>query len=131
MDPDSFPSIERDGWALVSGEERHALHPDTFPIPPRSARESLAPGDAAQLLFDIETREGARVIDRGIDRMWVIVRRRAGGLYHGVLDSDPGIADGLALRQGSEVVFSVEHVIAIERPPEGYVLARYGPGFFS
>ena len=131
MGEDHVPSIERDGWALVSGEERHALHPATFPLPPRPARESLAPGDAAQLLFDIETRDGARVIDRGIDRMWVIVRRRAGGLYHGVLDSDPGIADGLALRQGSEVVFSAEHVIAIERPPEGYVLARYGPEFFA
>jgi hypothetical protein len=130
MVPD-FPSIERDGWALLSAEERHAQHPDTFHIPPRSEREALSPGDAAQLLFDIETKEGERVIDRGVDRMWVIVKRRKGNLYTGVLDSDPGRAEGLSLREGVEVVFSAEHVIAIARPPEGYVVDKYGPAFFD
>jgi len=127
----TFPSIERDGWTLVSGEERHTLHPETFPIPGRSQRESLSPGDAAQLLFDIETREGGGVVDRGVDRMWVIVKRRQGEGYCGVLDSDPGEADGLPLRPGVEVTFLPEHVISIERPPEAYVLEKYGADFFE
>ena len=126
-----FPTIEQNGWTLLSGEETHALHPETFWIPDRKARESLSPGDAAQLLFDIETREGGRVVDRGVDRMWVIVKGRTGALYRGVLDSDPGQAEGLSLRPGIEVNFLPEHVIAIERPPDRYVLEKYGPNFFE
>lgn len=126
-----FPTIERDGWTLLSGETRQALSPDTFQIPDRADRESLSPGDAAQLLFDIETREAGRVVDRGVDRMWVIVKRRIGDLYCGVLDSDPGRAEELSLRSGSEVTFAPEHVIAIERPPEGYVRGKYGTQFFE
>lgn len=126
-----FSSIERDGWALLSAEERNARNPETFTIPTRREREALSPGDAAQLLFDIETRDGGRVVDRGVDRMWVIVKQCTGDLYRGVLDSDPGRAEGLSLQRGAEVVFSAEHVIAIERPPEGYAEKRYGPGFFD
>lgn len=126
-----FARIEIHGWALLSAEVREAQHPDTFRIPPRRERDALSPGDAAQLLFDIETKDGERVVDRGVDRMWVIVKRRGGNLYTGVLDSDPGCADGLSLREGVEVVFSAEHVVAISRPPEGYVLDKYGPAFFD
>lgn len=129
--PPRFPTIERDGWALVSAEERHALYPDTFHIPDRRARESLSPGDAAQLLFDIETRDGGCVVDRGVDRMWVLVKRRIGDLYFGVLDSDPGRAEGLVIHQGCEVTFAPEHVVAIDRPPHGYVRDKYGPNFFD
>jgi hypothetical protein len=127
----NFATIEHDGWTLLSGEERHALHPETFWMPERSERESLSPGDAAQLLFDIETREGGRVVDRGVDRLWVIVKTCTGEVYCGVLDSDPGRADGLPLRPGTEVSFLPEHVVAINRPPDGYVLGKYGPNFFK
>ncbi|HZS45298.1 MAG TPA: DUF2314 domain-containing protein [Blastocatellia bacterium] len=101
-----LPTIEQDGWTLVSGEERHALHPTTFMIPELSERQSLSPGDAAQLLFDIETKDAGRVIDRGVDRMWVIVKRRYAELYLGVLDSDPRQVDGMTLHPGIEVTFS-------------------------
>jgi hypothetical protein len=126
-----FATIEQDGWALLSGEERQARHPETFSIPERRERDSLGPGDAVQLLFDIETREGGLVIDRGVDRLWVIVKTRTGDIYRGVLDSDPGRAEGLSLRQGTEVHFRAEHVIARDRPPERYVLEKYGPAFFD
>jgi hypothetical protein len=59
------------------------------------------------------------------------MKRRLGDRYCGVLDSDPGRAEGLSLRPGGEVIFGPEHVIAIERPPEGYVRAKYGPNFFE
>ena len=129
--PLHFASIEKDGWTLESGEERHARSPETFEIPSRTARESLGPGDAAKLLFDIETRETGQVIDRGIDRMWVIVKRRTGNLYVGVLASDPGVAEGLTLRPGTEVLFGPEHVIGIDRPPDGYILEKFGPVFYE
>jgi hypothetical protein len=31
--PSRFSTIERDGWTLLSGEERHALDPDTSRSP--------------------------------------------------------------------------------------------------
>ena len=63
--------------------------------------------------------------------MWVIVKRRTGDLYVGVLDSDPGVAEGLTLRPGTEVLFGPEHVIGIDRPPDGYILEKFGPGFYE
>jgi hypothetical protein len=90
-------SLETDGWTLASAEDRHAANPETFLIPSLEARASLRPGDAAKLLFEIETWENGQVVDRGIDRMWVIVKSRAGDRYRGVLDNDPGHAEGLKL----------------------------------
>ena len=124
-------SIETDGWRLDSAEERNLRSPDGFQIPSRPRRESLVPGDAAQLLFDIETRSGAHVIDRGVDRMWVIVNAKAGSLYVGVLDSDPGSAEGLTLRRGTHVLFAPEHVVAIDRPPDHYINERLGPDWMN
>ena len=125
-----FPTNEGHGWRLVSVEGRYADHPDTFQIPSHDQRSCLLPGDGAKLLFDIETSENGRVIDRGVDRMWVIVRLRREGRYLGVLDSDPGTADGLVLHAGDEIVFGPEHVAAIDRPPREYVIEKYGADFF-
>ena len=94
-------------------------------------RAGLVPGDAATLLFEIETRERGKVIDRGVDRMWVIVKSRIGNRYVGVLDSDPGRAEGLQLESGDEVVFGPEHVANIDRPPREYVIGKYGQDFFE
>ena len=63
--------------------------------------------------------------------MWVIVRRRVGDYYIGVLDNDPGLAEGLTLRQGSEVLFAPEHISDIGHPPRSYVVEKYGSDFFS
>ena len=119
-------SIESDGWQLLSAEERQAQHPTTFEIPDAEARKSLRPGDAAKLLFEIETKEFNRVIDRGVDRMWVIVLARVGDRYRGVLDSEPGQADGLQLHEGDEITFGPEHVAEIGHPPRTYLVEKYG-----
>lgn len=126
-----FASIKNDGWALESGEERHARNPTQFALPSRKARESLDRGDAAKLLFVIETNDGGRLVDRGVDRMWVIVKRKAGDAYLGVLSNDPGVADGLTLRPGAEILFGPEHVIEIDHPPREYILEKFGPSFFE
>ena len=119
------------GWTLVSAEERQAAHPDTFQIPSKADRESLVPGAAAKLLFHIETTEGGRVIDRGVDRMWVIVRAVTPEGYHGVLDNDPGESEGLNLHEGDAIVFGPEHVAAVDYPSKEYVVGKYGPSFFA
>jgi hypothetical protein len=40
----NFP-LDKDGWELISAEDRNTTHPDTFQIPAREKRESLTPGD--------------------------------------------------------------------------------------
>jgi hypothetical protein len=120
------PTLEADGWVLVSAEERHAAHPGTFQIPPRSDRDALVRGVAAKLLFHIETKDAGSVIDRGIDRMWVIVMTVTPEGYLGVLDNDPGYAEGLNLRAGDIIAFGPEHVAAIDHPPMGYAVRKYG-----
>ena len=125
------PSLEADGWVLMSAEERHVAHPGTFQIPSRSDRETLVRGVAAKLLFHIETKEAGRVVDRGVDRMWVIVKTVTPEGYLGVLDSDPGSAEGLNLRTGDVVAFGPEHVAAIDHPPVDYVVRKYGDSFLE
>lgn len=123
--------MKGEGWSLVSAEMRHERYPESFAIPDRAARESLQPGDAAKLLFDIETRADGRLVDRGVDRMWVIVTRRIEGGYAGILESDPGTADGLDLHPGMEVRFGAEHVADIGHPPRSYLAGKYGRDFLS
>jgi hypothetical protein len=90
----------------------------------------LSPGDAAKLLFDIEAREGDRLIDRGVHRMWVIIKAKRDGSYIGILDSDPG-AEYLTPHEGDVVVFGPRHVADVGRPPRDYILEKYGASFFS
>ena len=123
--------IATDGWELISAEDRHAANPETFQIPERAKRERLTPGDGAKLLFDIETREEGRVVDRGVDRMWVIVKARTELGYVGVLDNDPGTAENLRLREGDSITFGPEHVADIATPPREYVVKKYGASFFG
>ena len=83
------------------------------------------------MLFDIETKENGRVIDRGVDRMWVIIKTKTKHGYVGVLDSNPGFAENLNLREGSKVAFRPEHVIDTGHPPRNYVIEKYGASFFQ
>lgn len=83
------------------------------------------------MLFDIETREGGKVVDRGVDRMWVIVKTTAAGGYIGILDNEPASAENLRLRKGDAIFFKPEHVAEIGRPPRGYIIERFGESFFE
>ena len=125
------PTIAKNGWTLLSAEERALAAPETFQIPALAERQSLSPGDAAKLLFDIETKENGRVIDRGVHRMWVIIKSRTKSGYLGILDSDPGTAEYPTLSPGDEVAFGSEHVASTGRPPRDYIVEKYGESFFE
>ncbi len=123
---------EDSSWSLISAEERHRSYPNTFEIPESEIRNGLLPGMAAKLLFDIATEEGGTLVDRGIDRMWVIVLPKSeatANRYHGVLDSDPGIAENLNLRKGDIICFGSEHVCSVDQPPRDFLLEEYGHYF--
>jgi hypothetical protein len=120
-------NIERDFWQLRSGEESHRQNPQTFRLPPLEERQGLSRGQAAKLIFDIETEdEGGKPVLTG-ERMWVIVAERIGEFYIGILDCQPVCMtpDHTAyLRFGAEIPFLPEHVIEIAAPPPTYVSSQ-------
>ncbi len=119
------PSIERDGWSLESGEERHAAAPATFWIPSLEARRGLWPGCLVKLIFRIGTSEGVEV-----ERMWVVVTQRIddGARYLGVLDNTPLCewAKG-RLEPDFELPFEPCHVIDIAEPSEATMALAQAP----
>lgn len=125
-----LPTLDDDGWTLRSAEASHRAHPQTFWIPPLDARRNLQRGNAARLVFDIETvddNDGGHVIQG--ERMWVIVLDRVGDLYIRILDNQPasvGPNDRAYLCFGAEIPFGPEHVVDIGEPPPEYVAWQLG-----
>jgi hypothetical protein len=70
-------------------------------------------------------------VDRGVDRMWVVVKGRTEGGYIGVLDNSPGTAENLRLREADNITFGPEHIAEIGSPPREYVMKKYGESFFK
>ncbi|MEP5151743.1 hypothetical protein [Planktotalea sp.] len=116
-------TLEEGEWVLVSAVQRHQANPDTFKIPSEARRSNLQRGEAAKLLFDIETRGNGTVIDRGVDKMWVIVIAIQDDRYRGILDSDPGKAVGLNLSKGDLINFDPSHICDIAQPPRDFLEA--------
>jgi hypothetical protein len=118
-----LPTISLDFWQLVSGEERQKAAPSTFEIPTLTDRSSLTPGQGAKLIFEIEAEEEDGTVSTSTERMWVIVSRKVGDYYFGILDSEPVTIpnDGeFYLLRGAEIPFQSEHVIAVSNPPNEY-----------
>ena len=76
--------LETDSWELRSGEAAHAANPDTFEIPPLRRRRNLRRGQAARLIFAVESEgdDGEPVVQG--ERMWVIVSETCDDGYVGV-----------------------------------------------
>lgn len=121
------PTLSRDYWSLASGEARHNAAPETFDIPSLESRRTLARGQAAKLIFEIEAEEEDGTISVSTERMWVIVAQALEGFYMGILDNEPVTVPndtGFYLARGSEVPFFPEHIIAIDTPPPDYAAER-------
>lgn len=119
-------SLEQDGWALESGEERQATYGEKFWLPARADREHIRPGQSVRLLFQIESLDDDGVSEVGVERMWAVVVGRVGEYYRAVLDNQPVSIDAGYLDEGIEFLFKAEHVIAIEDPPEDYLRRKFG-----
>jgi hypothetical protein len=106
--------LERDGWELEDGAERHVEHPRSFWIPPAWRRYLLRRDQLVKLMFKIALRDEDGKQSEEVERMWVIVKNRAGwGRYEGVLDNDPYCTKGIA--SGLQLAFEARHVIQIYR----------------
>jgi hypothetical protein len=93
-------------YVLEDGEVAHLASPATFEIPPLMTRHDLKPGQFVKLMFTIKTATITQT-----ERMWVVVSRREGDHYVGVLDNDP--VTTTALRHGMDVRFEPRHVVQI------------------
>lgn len=123
-----LPTIEHDFWTLVSGESRQAESPDSFWIPPLCERQSLKLGDAAKLIFEIESENERGGFERGCERMWVVVSEIAAPFFIGRLTNKPAAldeSDDFYLRHDVEVPFLPEHVIDIDHPPQAFIDALF------
>lgn len=119
------PKLSDCGWTLLSAEKRHLDSPKTFSIPDARQRSGMSVGEAARLLFDIETQVDGKVLDRGVDRMWVIIAKVIETGYLGVLDSNPGIAENLKLNRGDIIYFRAEHICGVDFPPKDFLVKHY------
>ncbi|TFW27659.1 hypothetical protein [Massilia horti] len=122
-----FPKIDVDYWTLVSGEDRHRSSPETFWIPPFEERQALQPGDAAKLIFEIESEDEFGEISRDCERMWVVVSEVRPLYFIGRVTNMPvGCNDSsFYLTEDAEVPFLPEHVIDIDRPPKEFLDALF------
>jgi hypothetical protein len=115
---------KQDFWELRSAEESNRQNPDTFLIPSLEERESLQKGQAAKLIFDIESLDEDGKIEIQGERIWVIVSEKYKDYYIGILDGQPASiipSDDVYLCFGAEIPFLPEHVIEIAQPPEEYI----------
>jgi hypothetical protein len=111
------PDFEVDGWCLEDGEDLHAEAPATFWLPDLEQREQLQPGDLAKLVFRISVDNDEEPV--AVERMWVLVRERAGEHYFGVLDNDPyAVEENDELWSGVELPFAARHVGDIDPADE-------------
>jgi hypothetical protein len=119
-----LPTLEKDFWALISGEVRHAESPQSFWIPELTKRESLTVGQAAKLIFEIESEDENGEVERNTERMWVVVSEVVPPYFIGRLTNRPASAEeseDFYLVEGVEVPFLPEHVIDIDDPPHDFL----------
>ena len=109
-----LPTLEIDGYHLLSGVAQHLETPETFPIPSEYERSNIPIGAYAKLVFEIATPLPKATSNTFTERMWVFVLERAGEHYVGQLRNVPvcsHVQD--KLHAGDTVVFLPEHVIEI------------------
>jgi len=122
-------TFEKDFWQLRSGEKSHEENPDSFWMPELEERKSLKIGDAAKLIFDIESEDEEGKVHVEGERIYVIVSEIIDDFYIGILDSQPAtfeVTDETYLCFGAEIPFKAEHIIDIDRPPEDYIEWQLG-----
>lgn len=110
-------SIATDGWQLDSALARFRSRDEVYWLPEADDRESIAPGDFAQLIFAIEASDTTGAAEVHRERMWVEVDQvRGEGAERrctGTLANDPHVPG--TTWAGMRVWFRPEHVVDIAR----------------
>jgi hypothetical protein len=121
------PDLIRDGWCLEDGEQRHRDAPTTFEIPDLEVRQSLEPGDFAQLIFKIAIENDEE--PESVERMWVVMSARTDDGYLGILNNEPAtISENTDFWLGIELPFEPRHIISVQHAnPESMAIANSPP----
>jgi hypothetical protein len=113
--PARLPSIEFDGWELVSGVAMNERHPDTYTIPSAEQRAAVVASDFVKLGFEIsvENPDSDDGFEINGERMWVRIEGSYGPYLWGKLANHPLDGEEHGLVHGAEIVFLPEHIIDI------------------
>lgn len=100
-------TLDKDKWELEDIAKSATEIVYDSPIPTKSERQNLKPGDLVKLHFMIEE-DG----ETETERMWVQVTGEKDGLFSGTLDNDPF---NEILKAGQLIWFHANHVSHIDR----------------
>ena len=100
-------TLDKDKWELEDIAKSATEIVYDAPIPAKSERQNLKPGDLVKLHFMIEE-DG----ETETERMWVQVTGEKDGLFSGTLDNDPF---NEVLKAGQLIWFHANHVAHIDR----------------
>lgn len=105
-----LPTMGRDRFELLNAVEWSRLHPETYLIPVATERGNLLRGDLVRLTFRIRVSKARKAQAR----IWVIISRKIGDYYVGVVDNDSEFSESHNLvRCGDEVAFRSENICNI------------------
>jgi len=110
-----LPTIESDGFALLSGANSNSKHRKTASVPTERQRTNLKQSHQAQLHFEIEDRRDRRTYR---ERLWVSVHAKLGAHYLGSFWDEP-ITQNPKFRWNVWFAFLPEHVMAIRPAKQG------------
>ena len=114
-----LPTIELDGYHIISGIASSETSPDTFIIPDHDRIAKISEGDFVKLSFMISLTK--KIDDAQGERMWVEVAEIRGPYLIGKLANKPIDAwenENAPLNLGSKVAFLPEHICDVELKSE-------------
>lgn len=127
-----LPTIELDGYQLVSGTASNESSPDTFKVPDHERIAQISEGDFVKLNFLISLTKGADGAEG--ERMWIKVCEIRGPYLIGTLANAPLDSwdnEDAPLHYGSEVAFLPEHICDVELKGEVEERERVGNEILS
>jgi hypothetical protein len=108
--PQSNPTIEENGWELVSAVRMNLLHPKSFHIPTASDINKLGQNSLVKLLFAFADDDNTI----SLERMWVKITEIDKGELVGTLETNPTKIE--KLKPMTKIKFSSEHIASIIAP---------------
>jgi hypothetical protein len=106
-----LPTLDQDGFVLISGVDSHREFPTTFLIPSDDDKAQVGEGCYVKLQFNIRTVDTSGKEEMNGERMWVIVEERDGDWFTGILDNQSIIT--AEMKPGLVLHFNAEHILAI------------------
>lgn len=109
-----LPTMEQDGFVLISGAKSNKKNGKTRPIPTERQRAGLTQSHQVQLLLEIEDGRDHRAYR---ERLWVKVQGKLGAHYLGSFGTELPITPNPKFKWNVWFAFLPEHVMGIRPVP--------------